>query len=237
MPIDTSGRIISPQQTMVSLVEQDFNIIPLLSRFSIPLGFGNKTIAEVCHEADIDTSTFLLIVEFILSGRIPSTPTSVNTAVGIVNFLHNSHNYFLQYKFPHIRANLIQALDETHSDINPAIITFFDRYIKQVKKHFDYEEHTVWPYIRSLSQPSVQCPAYRIDDFRKHHDEIGEKLSDLKNIILRYYVTSMPNRMYDVLVDVYNCEEDLDSHNDIENNILIPMISRLEKELGLTATK
>lgn len=37
--------------------------------------------------------------------------------------------------------------------------------------------------------------------------------------------------MYDVLVDIYNCEEDLASHSDIENNLLIPMVSALEKKL------
>ena len=35
--------------------------------------------------------------------------------------------------------------------------------------------------------------------------------------------------MYDVLVDIFTCEEDLNSHTDIENHILIPMISAIEQ--------
>lgn len=54
----------------------------------------------------------------------------------------------------------------------------------------------------------------------------------LKNIILRYYRTTVPNLMYDVLVDIYNCEEDLATHSDIENNLLIPMVYDLEKKSG-----
>ena len=57
-------------------------------------------------------------------------------------------------------------------------------------------------------------------------------LAELKNIILRYYRTTVPNLMYDVLVDIYNCEEDLISHSDIENNLLIPMVYDLEKKSG-----
>ena len=38
--------------------------------------------------------------------------------------------------------------------------------------------------------------------------------------------------MYDVLVDIYNCEEDLATHSDIENNLLIPMVYDLEKKSG-----
>lgn len=221
------ARTIDADESMAGLVAEDFNILPILSRFSIPLGFGTKTIGEVCDEAGIDTNTFLLIVNFTLSGDIPPHDANVGQAVAIVDFLHNSHDYFLGYKFPHIRNNLIEALDESHSDINPAIIHFFDQYVNQVKIHFDYEECNVWPYIRALDS-NGETSTYSIDVFRKHHDEIGEKLSDLKNIILRYYYTSMPNRMYDALVDIFNCEEDLNSHHAIENRILIPMIADIE---------
>ncbi len=220
-------RAITASDQMVGLVNEDFNILPILSRFSIPLGFGSKTIGEVCDDAGIDTSTFLLIVNFILSGKTDKIESSIDTAVGIVDFLHNSHDYFLGYKFPHIRHNLLEALDAGHSDINPAIMKFFDEYLNQVKKHFSYEERKVWPYIRGLQNGSEQS-AYNIEIFKKNHDEIGEKLSDLKNIILRYYTTSMPNKMYDALVDIYNCEEDLNSHRDIENRILVPMIAEIE---------
>ncbi len=224
------SRHFTPHDSVIDLVKEDFNILPILSRFSIPLGVGNKTVAEVCEEAGIETHVFLLIINYLISGKIEPEYLSGSNAVGIVDFLHNSHDYFLSYKFPHIRNNLLSALDGNHSDINPAIVQFFDDYVELVRQHFHYEEDTVFPYIRALVQGEKSN--YRIDTFRRHHDdEIGRKLSELKNIILRFYTTSMPNRMYDVLVDIFNCEEDLGSHNDIENSILIPMISGLEKTL------
>lgn len=222
-------RIIDGQDSMLRLVNEDFNILPILSRFSIPLGFGSKTIREVCDEAGINTDTFLLVVNFMLTGDIPPHNETIEEAIGIVDFLHNSHDYFLGYKLPHIRNNLLEALDNSHSDINPAIIRFFDDYVSQVKKHFDYEEENVWPYIRGL-RSQMPSSAYNIEIFKKHHDEIGEKLSDLKNIILRYYSTSMPNRMYDALVDIFNCEADLNSHHAIENRILVPMVTAIERQ-------
>lgn len=226
----THPRRFTSHDSVIDLVKEDFNILPILSRFSIPLGVGNKTIAEICGESGIDTDVFLLIINYLISGRIEPGYLSGSHAVGIVDFLHNSHDYFLSYKLPHIRTNLLSALDEHHSDINPAIVQFFDDYVDLVRQHFRYEEDTVFPYIRGLAKGEKS--AYRIDTFRRHHDdEIGRKLAELKNIILRFYTTSMPNRMYDVLVDIFNCEEDLESHNDIENNILIPMISGLEKTM------
>lgn len=220
-------RRYTPQDSLVDLINDNYSILPVLSRFSIPLGFENRRIADVCTDAGIDSEVFLFIVNFILSGKIDNSRMSTISPEAIVDFLHNSHDYYLSYKIPHIRQNLLNALDETHSDINPAIIRFFDDYIEQVKEHFRYEEKKVFPYVRNLM--SGKPSRYNIGMFKKHHDDIDEKLSDLKNIILRYYTTSMPNKMYDVLVDIYNCEEDLKQHTDIENHILIPMISLVEQ--------
>ncbi|MCM1505170.1 MAG: hemerythrin domain-containing protein [Muribaculum sp.] len=221
-------RNFTGKESVVDLIEQDYNILPVLSRFNIPLGFQDKRIDEVCAENGIDTGVFLFIINFILSGRIDVEALPKISPLAIVDFLHNSHDYFLRYKFPHIRQNLMQALDDSLGDINPAIIVFFDDYIKEVKKHFAYEETKVFPYIRSLIAGEIS--SYNINIFKRHHDEIAEKLNELKNIILRFYTTSMPNRMYDVLVDLYNAEEDLDSHADIENLILIPLIASLENK-------
>ena len=213
--------------SMVDLIQANYNILPILSRFNVPLGFQNKRIDEVCSENGIDCNVFLFIINFILNGEIDKESLDSVSPLAIVDFLHNSHDYFLKYKFPHIRQNLLNALDECHNDINPAIVSFFDCYIEEVKKHFNYEEKKVFPYVRSLFDNSPT--SYTIDVFRRHHDEIGDKLNELKTIILRFYTTYMPNKMYDVLVDLYNAEEDLECHNDIENHILIPLVTAIEQ--------
>lgn len=224
------AKTFNGSETVIDLIRHDYNILPILSRFNIPLGFQNKRIDSVCSENGIDALVFLFIVNFILNGKIDADRLPSISPTAIVDFLHNSHDYFLKYKFPHIRLNLLSALEDSHNDINPAIIAFFDSYLEEVKKHFAYEEKKVFPYIRALvnGEPTT----YNISVFKRHHDEIGEKLTELKNIILRFYTTSQPNKMYDVLVDLYNAEEDLESHADIENHILIPLIALKELNNG-----
>lgn len=223
-------RIFTADDTVVDLIENDYNVLTVLSRFSLPLGFGEKTIGQLCSEAGINTDAFLLIINYLLSGNIDNSLLRRVTPTDITYFLRNSHDYYLTYKLPHIRHNLIDALDDDHSNINPIIMKFFDDYIELVKKHFAYEEKIVFPYVDNLAKGAYGD--YKIEVFRKNHDyEIEEKLSELKNIILRYYSTSKPSKMYDALADIYNCEEDLTSHANIENQILIPMIAGIEGAL------
>lgn len=221
-------RPFTAKDSVVDLIDSDYNVLTVLSCFSLPLGFGDKTIGELCEESGINAEAFLLIINFLLSGKIDNSCLKNVSPVDIIYFLHNSHEYYLLYKLPHIRTNLINALDEVHDNINPIIMRFFDDYVDLVRKHFNYEENIVFPYVRNLTEG---IPGdYTIDVFRRSHDdEIEEKLAELKNIILRYYSTSKPFKMYDALADIYNCEENLTSHANIENQILIPLIAQIEK--------
>ena len=213
---------------IIDIINDDYTILPLLSRFSIPLGLGNETLNDVCRRNDIDVKALLLVLNYIRTGIIDSSYISVVSPLEVVKFLKNSHDYFINYKFGHIRKNLIAALDLETNPTNNLILKFFDSFVKKVEDHFRYEENTVFPYVESLVDGKKS--AYTIEIFERHHEELVDALAELKNIILRYYRTTAPNLMYDVLVDIYNCEEDLASHSDIENNLLIPMVYDLERK-------
>lgn len=213
---------------IIDIINDDYTILPLLSRFSIPLGLGNETLNDVCRRNDIDVKALLLVLNYIRTGIIDSSYISVVSPLEVVRFLKNSHNYFINYKFGHIRKNLIAALDLETNPTNNLILKFFDSFVKKVEDHFRYEENTVFPYVENLVDGKKS--AYTIEIFERHHEEVVDALAELKNIILRYYRTTAPNLMYDVLVDIYNCEEDLASHSDIENNLLIPMVYDLERK-------
>ena len=222
------NRRFSECDSVASLVEADYDILPLLSRFSLPLGFGDESIARLCNASGIHPDVFLLIVNFILCGEIDAERMKRVNPADVARFLHRSHDYYLEYKLPHIRNNMIAALDPNHRDINPIILKYFDDYVESVKTHFEYEEKVLFPYVDELVAGKVNSK-YSADTFLHHHDhDVEDKIGELKNIILRYYTTSVPFKMYDVLVDIYNIEEDLKEHSDVENKILVPLTRRLE---------
>ncbi len=44
---------------MISIIRDNYNILQSLGSFGINLGFGDKTVREVCDEQKVDTYTFL----------------------------------------------------------------------------------------------------------------------------------------------------------------------------------
>lgn len=212
---------------MCDLVSDRFAVLQVMSRFGIALGFGDKTIAEVCEEHRVDTATFLAVVNMLLGGSYHSAHSVPELSVrALTDYLHNSHGYFLEFRLPAIRRKLIEAIDYAHNDVSFAIMRFFDEYVAEVQRHMDYEEQTVFPYVEGLLEGRVS-DSYSIDDFRRRHDQVDAKLRELKNIIIKYYPSGGTNALNGVLFDIFTCEKELASHNAVEDEIFIPAVERL----------
>ena len=117
-------------------------------------------------------------------------------------------------------------MDCAQNDVSFAIMRFFDEYAAEVQRHMSYEEQTVFPYVESLLAGEKNT-AYSIDVFRRQHDQVDAKLRELKNIIIKYYPSGSTNELNGVLFDIFTCEQELASHNAVEDDIFIPAVKRL----------
>lgn len=215
---------------MSDLIGDNYPMLLVMSRFGIALGFGEKNIGEVCRQNNVDTCTFLAVVNFLL-GEVSAPLQSVNSCLSIeslIIYLHNSHDYFLKFRLPQIRAKLLQAISNSSDDVTFVIRRFFDEYADEVNKHMHYEEKTVFPYVRALLSGEKNLK-YNISIFAKRHDQIELKISELKNILIKYFPGATNNLLNSVLFDIFSTEEDLASHNRIEDFLFVPAIFELEK--------
>ena len=215
---------------MSDLVSDNYRILLLMSRFGIGLGFGESSIGEVCRANGVDTSTFLIVTNMMLYDEIPADAYDKVSMEGLLSYLHNSHDYFLGFRLPAIREKLAAAVG-TGSDLSRAIMKYFDDYTAGVHTHMAYEEEVVFPYVRALLEGRRQQD-YSIDIFSRHHDQVETLLTEFKNILIKYYPSASTNEINNVLFDIFNCENDLASHNAVEDLLFVPAVGRLEKRGG-----
>lgn len=214
---------------MSDLVCANYPILLVMSRFGIALGFGDKTIGQVCEESRVDTDTFLTVVNLLLEEDHPvSAGDYVFSIDALVCYLHNSHDYFLGFRLPAIRCKLVEAID-CRSDVAQAILRYYDQYVEEVEKHMKYEERVVFPYVRALLDGGDDG-GYSIEIFRSRHDQVEARLNELKNIIIKYYPADSGNELNSVLFDIFTCAQDLASHNYIEDYLFVPSIVELERQ-------
>ena len=223
-------KIYEADDQMISIIRDNSNILQSLGSFGINLGFGNKTVREVCEDQHVDTYTFLAVVNFTINGyyqRGDADKLSVDT---LLNYLKASHAYYIDFQLPYIRKELRQALDENDS-LAQLILQLYDEYAHGIIKHMRYEEKTVFPYVEQLLIGEATAN-YDINTFSKHHEQIDEKLKELKNIIIKYLPSDglHNNLLTATLYDIYNNEEWLNQHAEVEEQIFIPAILQMEKK-------
>lgn len=227
--------------SLAEMISDDYLLLQVLSRFGIALGFGNKSVDEVCRENQVDTDTFIAVCNFISQGIKPSFDEYTTLKVGsLLTYLRNSHNFFLDFMLPSIRRKFVNAVDcSTHNEIGFLLLKFFDDYVAEIRKHQAYESEHFFSYVDRLLQgkrPADVSLAHLENDHIHHdHDKlIAQKLTDLKNIIIRYCPSAESKEMLnDALLHLFEFEADLNSHTQLEDTIFIPIVSLLESQVDI----
>lgn len=217
-----------PTDKMRLAVAESPKLLMALSRFGIPLGFGDETIESVCCRAGVDTPTFLAVASLIAGRDIPNNAISLQS---LMTYLRSAHSYFLDFYLPQIRSKLISAINHSGGeDIALVILKFFDDYVAEVRRHMEFEDSRVFTYVDELLA-GKRRPDFSIDrDFLANHKPIATKLRELKDIfVCHFHGPQVNNDLLNlVLFDIINCESDLLSHCEVENRLFAPAVKRLE---------
>lgn len=223
-------KIYEPDDTLISIIQDNASILQSLGAFGISLGFGNKTVREVCEEQQVDTYTFLAVINFTINGSRQFDDLNRISLSTLLQYLQASHAYYIDFQLPFIRKELAAALDE-NDNLARLILKLYDEYAHTIQNHMRFEEKNLFPYVQSLID-GAPLPDYDIETFSKHHPQIDQKLRELKNIIIKY-LPSDPlhnNQLTATLYDIYNNEEWLTQHSAVEENIFIPVIRQMERK-------
>lgn len=220
---------------MAELISQEYRLLQVMSRFGIPLGVGEKSVDEVCKEHGVDTETFLAVLNFVgndCNHRFIANPEALSLP-SLMRYLKEAHTYFLRFNFPSIRRKLIDAIGSGGAGKTAfLILQYFDNYVDEVRDHFQYEDNTVFPYVESLLAHTA-TGGYNIDTFATTHESASDKLTELKNIIIRYCEVPDTNyALHLVLFDIFCSEEELKSHGLVEEHLFVPAVKLAEKNIA-----
>lgn len=225
-------KVYEPKDMMIDLIRDNYNVLQALGSFGINLGFGDKTVEEVCKDNGVDCRTFLIVVNFLVNGYFRDEELEYVNVGTLLHYLQANHKYYLDFQLPFMRKELSDSLDP-EGRVDKLIMDFYDAYAAEVRKHMKYEEDRLFPYINSLLE-GMRDEAYNIDAYAKHHGMADVKLKELKNIIIKYLPgDSLRNNMLTAtLYDLYNNEEWLQLHAKVENEILVPVIKNMEMNIS-----
>ena len=196
------------------LMAQEEDAIQIISRFGLEMGVGDQTIAQVCEAHNVHTPTFLSVVNYKVCQLRPH-PADIDIPT-LQRYLKNAHTYFLDFRLPRLRRSLIEAIipaDPT-TKIPGLILRCYDEFVDEIRTHIEHENAGLF-------------------DEHEHDDRrITDKLTEIKNLIIKYYPTNPTSTegtvtytVISVMSDLWHTEHDFADHCAIEDNILRPALA------------
>ena len=218
------------QVKVAEILDRDPSLIDVLDRLGIPLGFGENTLGEAATLHGMDPETACLICNVYTFEQYDPDPATLAAGriTDVVKYLRNSHQIYLTTELVWLEQSLCQLIDPFSEKQKKVIWRFFNEYKAELEKHFAYEEEQVLPYIQDLLF-GRDTRGFTISQFADNHSNIEEKLSDLKNLVMK----TLPNNCNEalrtqVLRFLYYLQHDLKCHTLVEDKILTPMAWHIE---------
>jgi len=222
-------KMYEPTDKMITLIKDNYSVLQALGAFGINLGFGDKTVRETCEWNHVDTYTFLAVVNFTINDYTHFEDDERINVPTLLHYLEASHAYYLDFQLPFIRKELEESLD-SNDQLGLLILRLYDEYASEIRRHMKYEEKTLFPYVQSLLDRQPKSD-YNVETFSKHHEQTDKKLREVKLMIIKYLPADahLNNKLTATLYDIYNNEEWLRQHAEVEEHIFVPAIRRLEQ--------
>jgi len=222
-------KMYEPGDKMITLIKDNYSVLQALGAFGINLGFGDKTVSETCQMNGVDTYTFLAVINYTINGHGDFERDEQISVPTLLHYLKASHAYYLDFQLPFIRRELQESISDGDA-LGMLIMKVYEGYAQEIRRHMKYEEKTLFPYVESLLEGRPMND-YNIETFSKHHDQTDKKLRELKLMIIKYLPADAHhnNQLTATLYDIYNNEEWLRQHAEVEDHIFTPAIKRLER--------
>lgn len=209
---------------MADMIASNYDLILMLPRFGIPLGFGEKSVKDVCRERGVDENFFLTVCNIYSFDDYRPDDEEV-AAIDhrlVVEHLQASHRYYIEERLPHMQHHLDHVAESAGDQSSAVLKKYFADYCREVRDHVRREERNLISMLDNLSDGEPLSKAVT-DHYVKSHDNIKDKLSDLTQIIYKYIPGERLNEeMMELVFDIMQLSRDLEKHAMIEELLLMP---------------
>ncbi len=216
--------IFTGRMKMADMIASNYDLILMLPRFGIHLGFGEKTIKEVCREFGVNDFFFLTVCNIYTFDDFRPDDEEIAKIDNrlVVEHLQASHRYYINERLPHMQRHLDHIADSAGEQSATILKKYFSDYCREVRDHVRREERNLSGMLEAMHDGEPLSKAVS-DHYIKSHDNIKDKLSDLTQIIYKYIPGERLNEeMMELVFDIMQLSRDLEKHAEIEEMLLLP---------------
>jgi DNA-binding CsgD family transcriptional regulator len=205
LPVEMAD--INKNVILSDLLIEHSELIPVVNRFGIKLGVGEKTIEKICQENELNPDFILAILNVYMDESYdPGKDLDKFDVSLIVDYLKRTIENYLQASVPNLEKHFTPfvAMNNGENEELKLLHKIFYQFKSELADHLQ----------QGLDQPG---------------DYPNELLHDLKNIIIRHISGNYnQNLAYAVIFSITALERELHIHNRLLEKVLRPKLRELD---------
>lgn len=222
---------------LCDIILNEPTLIPVINRFGIALGIGDKSVRTICEEKGLDCHFFLTMLNtFINEEYFPENRLKTFCIAQIVDFLNKANLYYERFQLPNIERHFNSLIEKSDVDNNnlELVRKFFIEFKKELLIRIENDKLHYFPSIKEIYiRLNEQKPEEHEMDLvhqEEEQDPIEAKLNDLKSLFVKHLTGEYDvNLCYAVIFALYSLEKDIHQHNRIRHRILEPMVNAVKQ--------
>ena len=145
--------LVYPNMQLSEVVEEHPSLIPVINRFGIRLGLGDKSVKTLCEEHSLDTDFLLTVINTFLNEEyFPEKKLQTFHTSQIIDYLTKTNQYYLRYQLPNIERHLGSFISMSTPG-NPTlglIGRFFSSFKEELIARIEKDDKIWFPYWSSI---------------------------------------------------------------------------------------
>lgn len=214
-------KLLDLHTVIADVLSEHNELIPVLNRFGIRLGVGDKTLEELCEENNLDPGLIITVLNVYLNeDYVPDMLELIETESIADYFQHTVENYIHEL-MPNIEKHLnafialsssVNDSENNHTNNNNGS---GNKELGMLRQLFMKFKERMTNYLKKIANYDEDFP--------------DELLHDLKNILIKHLSTEYnQNLCYAVIFSIHSFEKDLEAHNRLREKVLQPKLNQLD---------
>lgn len=232
------------KKTIGEYVAKDFRTAAIFSKHGIDFCCkGHRTIDEVCEIKKLNETELLDELNNVLSSKNDSAIDFNSWPLDLlIDYIEKTHHRYVQDK-TNVLLPFLNKLCKVHGNQHPELFEINQLFLGcagELAQHMKKEELILFPFIKKMVQATltnnaIESPHFGtienpIEMMMHEHDAEGERFRKIAALSNNYTPPADACNTYKVTFAMLKeFEEDLHKHIHLENNILFPKASKLEK--------
>jgi regulator of cell morphogenesis and NO signaling len=240
--------MITKSHTVKDVLTHNHFLEMVLERYDVMVSEQNSKIEVIAKTKGVEIDFFVEILNLFDSEKPFSKDNLLHYNIPVVlDYLERTHRYYLGKRLFELESSVHEVCAENYKDqyLQSLLQNFFTEFKTELWEHIEMEENFLFPHIIFLQTAKEGFSAietkrklknFSAEKFTSDHNDDSEKqLSELFDILDYLFPQTNFLSPVSVLKQQLRCfEKDLHIHALVEDEVLMPKVLVLEKNLIAT---